>query len=98
MKALGIACLIVCLISVFVAVERYMTNGLRVVYANIGVERDRIPEWEMKMLTNGLEARPLQNGGSNLLEPVMPTITLYAGFFALLSGVTGVVLLMKSKT
>jgi hypothetical protein len=99
MKSLGIACLVICVTCVFVAVERYTTNAWRV-----GLNSDIIRRSEtnstvhVKMLTGELDARITGNGSLSWLEPVTPTITVYAGFFALLSGVGGIVLLVKSKT
>jgi hypothetical protein len=79
LKVVGILCLVICLICLFVAVERYRTNA-----ENVRIIRTQgwgpIPEmvrWESR---EGI-----------------PVATQYAVFFALLSGIGGGVLLLKSE-
>jgi hypothetical protein len=83
MKVAGIACLIICLICLFVAVERYQANANAVHAANA---------------MNSAFGHGFFQGMTGDMTPATPTATLYAGFFALLSGIGGVVLLMKSSS
>jgi hypothetical protein len=93
LKALGVACLLVCGLCVFVAVERYVTNASRV--RSIGVGES---EGSIRLVTGEIEAVCRgSRDGVLLLEPVTPTMTLYAGLFAAISGIGGIVLLKRSK-
>ncbi len=79
-RMLGFACLIVCLVCLFIGAERYYANANNVKAMNeFGRAMGAIP-------------------GEMRLTPGVPTATVYAGFFALLSGVGGTILLIKSKT
>lgn len=82
MRVLGIVALVVCAVCVFVAIERYQTNAKNVRAMNQG---------------------PIRMPGGGTLEtnfevfkPATPAATKYAIFFALISGVGGVVLLVMS--
>ncbi len=90
MKVTGIVCLVVCIICVFGAVERYMANAriVRIVTDN----GHAFPSRE------DLLNRATMISGDHGWEPGIPPIALYAGFFALLAGVGGCVLLVKSKS
>ena len=80
MKVIGIVCLVVCAVCVFVAIERYNTNASNVRAMN-----------ELQQ-TSGLGG--MMGGGK--LEPATPAATKYAAFFAALSGLGGVILLVLS--
>ena len=81
MKIVGIVALVVCAICIFVAIERYQTNANNV-----------------KTVKKLAQSTPL-SGMMNLEEtgPGIPAATKYAAVFAMLSGVGGAVLLVKSK-
>jgi len=80
MKPLGITLLVVAAICVFVAVERYNTNANNVRAIN---------------QMNGSSPFGGALGGGNL-EPATPTETKYAAFFAVVTGIGGIVVLAKS--
>jgi len=80
MKIVGIACLVVTVICIFVAVERYQANA-RNVRAMSQFQRSS-PLGGM-MGTMGLD-----------MKPATPGATKYAIFFAVLSGVAGVAFLI----
>ena len=73
MKVAGIACLVVCAICIFVAVERYQANANAVN--------------AMNSMGRGFLGAPGLPGSSGMpgmpgnLTPATPTATLYAGFF-----------------
>ena len=81
MKIAGIVCLVVCVVCVFVAIERYNANAQSVRAINRLQENSPLNDMGF-----GLEMRP-----------TMPAATKYAIFFALLSGVGGGVLIYLSK-
>lgn len=80
-RAIGIGCLVICVISAFVAWERYQNNAAQVAAANQMMQSSPLGGM-MQQMTGGAE-----------LEPGMPTISKYALAVALLSGVGGVVAL-----
>ena len=81
MKIAGIVCLVVCVVCIFVAIERYNANAQSVQAIN-NLQRNS----PLNDMGFGLE-----------MKPTMPAATKYAIFFALLSGVGGGVLLYMSK-
>ena len=80
MKVLGIVCLVICAVCVFVAIERYNTNADSVRAMN---------SFRQSSPLGGMI------GGGNL-KAATPAATKYALLFAALSGVGGVVLLVLS--
>ena len=99
MKLGGIVCGVICVICIFIAIERYSTNAGNVRAINalqqsphlrpIMPGGNKMPEVAMKAL-----GRSTRRGQ---LEPAMPTATKYAIFFAVLSGIGGGVLFVKSE-
>jgi len=81
MKVLGIVCLVICAVCIFVAIERYNTNAGNVRAMN--AFRQSSPMGGMM-------------GGGNM-RPATPAATKYALLFAVLSGVGGAVLLVQSS-
>ena len=81
MKVIGIVCLVICAVCIFVAIERYNTNAGNVRAMN--AFRQSSPLGEMV-------------GGVNM-KPATPAATKYALLFAVLSGVGGAVLLVQSS-
>lgn len=79
MKIVGIVCLVVCVICIFLAIERYRANANSVRFMNT-LQR----------------STPLGDMGVNM-KPGVPAVTKYALFFAVISGVGGGILLVKSK-
>ena len=79
-KVLGIVCLVVCAICVFVAIERYSANSSNVRAINSFQQSTGLGE---------------MMGGAEL-KPATPAATKYALLFAVLSGIGGVVLLVQS--
>lgn len=81
MKIAGIAALVICVICIFIAVERYQNNAdsVRAMNQFTGSSpfSGMMPQMEMK--------------------PATPAATKYALFFAAISGIGGIVLLVKSK-
>ena len=81
MRIVGIVCLVICAICVFVAVERYQANAGNV-----------------RAMNAMRQSSPLGGMMGNVqMKPATPAATKYAMLFAVLSGVPGVVLLVKSK-
>ena len=80
MKSAGIACMVICVICLFVAVERYNTNANNVHAFNS--TRQSTPLGGMF--------------GQGDFKPATPAAAKYALFFALLSGAGGGVLLSRS--
>ncbi|MBI9016567.1 MAG: hypothetical protein JEZ07_04815 [Phycisphaerae bacterium] len=81
MKTLGIVCLVICAICIFVAVERYQSNA------------DSVNA--MNSMMNSLPLGGMMGRGP--VKPATPAATKYAIFFALITGVSGAVLLVKSN-
>ena len=82
MKVLGIVCLVVCAVSLFVAIERYNTNANNVRAMNAFQSSSPIGDLM---------------GGAVSLKAATPAAAKYGIFFAALSGIGGAVLLAKSK-
>ncbi len=81
MKILGIVALVVCAICIFVAVERYQANANNV-----------------KAMNQIGQSSPLSGMmGVGEMKPVTPAASKYAIVFALVCGIGGGVLLVKSK-
>ena len=80
MKILGIVCLVICVVCVFVAIERYSTNA-----GNVRA---------MNQMQKSLPFGRMLGGGN--MEPATPTATKYALLFAVISGIGGAVFLVKS--
>jgi predicted membrane protein len=80
MKVFGIVCLVICAVCIFVAIERYSANANNV-----------------RAINAFQQFSPLgvMMGGGNI-KPATPAVTKYALLFAALSGIGGVVLLVKS--
>jgi len=81
MKVVGIVAMVVCLVCVFVAVERYNANAKNVRAMN-QIKRSS----PLGGMMGGME-----------MKPATPAATKYALFFAVLSGAGGAVLLVMSK-
>jgi hypothetical protein len=83
MKIVGIVALVICVVCIYVAIERYQTNANNVramnQFTGSSPFSTMMPQMQMEM------------------KPAMPAITKYAIVFALISGIGGVVLLIKSK-
>lgn len=82
MKIAGIACLVVCAVCVFVAIERYSANA-----DNVRAMNQMRQSMPMGNMLGGVE-----------MKPATPAATKYALLFAVLSGVGGAVLLVKSSS
>ncbi len=85
MKLLGIVCLVICAVCVFVAIERYQTNAKNVRAVN--------------QMRNASPMGGMMNqmiGGSDM-KPATPAATKYAMVFAVIAGVGGAVCLVKSQ-
>ena len=81
MKILGIVALVVCAICIFVAIERYQTNA-----NNVNA---------MNQLGRSTPLSGMMGVGQ--MKSGTPAATKYAAIFAVVSGVGGAVLLVKSK-
>ena len=98
MKLGGIVCGVICVICIFIAIERYSTNAGNVRAINalqqsphlrpIMPGGNKMPEVAMKAL-----GRSTRRGQ---LEPAMPTATKYAIFFAVISGIASGIFFVKS--
>jgi hypothetical protein len=99
MKIGAIVCGVICVICIFIAIERYSTNAGNVRAINALRELphlrplmpggNKMPEVAMRAL--GRSTRRDQ------LEPAMPTATKYAIFFAVISGIGGGILFARSE-
>lgn len=85
MKLLGIVCLVICAVCVFVAIERYQTNAKNVRAMN-----------QMRN-SSPLGGMMTQVTGQGQLKPATPAATKYAMVFALIFGAGGTVCLVKSQ-
>jgi hypothetical protein len=85
MKILGIVCLIVCAVCVFIAFERYQTNANNVQAMN---------QFRNSSPLGGMMS---EMTGQSQMKPATPAATKYAIVFALIAGAGGVVLLIKSQ-
>ncbi len=81
LRGSGIACLILCVICLFVAFERYNTNAANVEAMN---------SLQQSSPLGGMM-------GEVALEPAMPAAAKYALLFAALFSVGGTVLLVRSR-
>ena len=81
MMIAGIVCLVVCVICIFVAIERYNANANSV---------RAVQNFQRNSPLGGMVQ------GMNI-KPATPAATKYAIFFALISGVGGGVLIYMSK-
>jgi hypothetical protein len=80
LKIFGIACLVICAICVFVAIERYSTNAGNVRAIN---------SLQQSSPFGGMP-------GVGQMEPATPTATKYALLFAAITGIGGAVMLVQS--
>ena len=80
-KLSGMICLVICVICLFVAVERYNTNANNV--------------RGMNALRQSSPFGGMLGGGE--MKPATPAATKYALLFAVLSGIGGTVLLVQSR-
>ncbi|NQV35609.1 MAG: hypothetical protein HQ515_23140 [Phycisphaeraceae bacterium] len=85
MKLLGVVCLILCAICVFIAFERYQTNANNVQAMN---------QIQNSSPLGGLMS---EMTGQSQMKPATPAATKYAIVFALIAGAGGAVLLIKSQ-
>ena len=83
MKLLGIACLVICAICLFVAIERYQTNANNVRAMN---------QFRNSSPIGGMLG---EMTGQGQMRPATPAATKYALLFALISGTGGGILLAK---
>ncbi len=85
MKLVGIVCLIICAVCIFVAFERYQTNAKNV--------------QAMNQFRNSSPLGGMMNEmtGQSQMKPATPAATKYAMVFALIAGAGGAVLLAKSQ-
>jgi hypothetical protein len=89
MKLIGIVCLVISVVCVFIAVERYQSNAKQVRGMN------------QMMNQSSSQFGGLMNqmpGGRVKLKAGTPGATKYALFFAVVSGIAGGVLLVISQT
>jgi hypothetical protein len=84
LKILGIVCLVICGICLFIAVERYQDNASKV---------NAMKEMGSDL---GIPGGGLLGGAD--IQPATPTATKYAAFFGLLFAVGGAIFLWKSAT
>jgi hypothetical protein len=80
MKIAGIACLVICAVCIFVAIERYNTNA-----GNVRA---------MNALQQSSPLGEIMGGGN--MKPATPVATKYALLFAAISGIGGALLLVQS--
>jgi hypothetical protein len=85
MKLLGIVCLVICAVCVFVAFERYQTNANNVQAMN---------QFQNSSPLGGMMS---EMTGQTQMKPATPAATKYALVFALIAGAGGAVLLTKSQ-
>ena len=84
MKVCGIIALCICVICLFVAVERYRSNA------------NNVRAMNHLQQSSPLGSMMGQMTGQTQFKPATPAATKYALFFALISGAGGGVLLAKS--
>jgi len=85
MKLIGVVCLVICAICVFIAFERYNTNANNVQAMN---------QFQNSSPLGGMMS---EMTGQSQMKPATPAATKYAIVFALIAGVGGAVLLTKSR-
>jgi len=81
MKIVGIVCLVVCAVCVFIAIERYQANA-----GNVRA---------MNAMRQSSPFGGMMGGGQ--MKPATPAATKYALLFAAISGIGGVVLLVMGS-
>ena len=86
MKIAGIVCIVICVICVFVAIERYQANA-----KNVKAMNSMMGQVSSSF---GGEMGIIGGGG---VKPATPAATKYALLFAVVTGVAGGVLLVKSQ-
>jgi hypothetical protein len=105
MKLGAIVCGVICLICIFIAIERYNTNAdnvraMNAVRKSIQGRRvmnggNEIPGAAMEALERSTRLGQEMGGGE--LTPAMPTASKYAIFFAVVFGISGAILFVKSQ-
>lgn len=85
LKVLGIVCLVICAVCIFVAVERYNDNASKVRAMN------------QMQNSSPLGGMMREMTGQTELKPATPAATKYALVFAALTGIGGVVLLVAGR-
>ena len=85
MKLIGVVCLVICAICVFISFERYNTNANNVQAMN---------QFQNSSPLGGMMS---EMTGQSQMKPATPAATKYAIVFALIAGVGGAVLLTKSR-
>lgn len=88
MKLIGIVCLVISVICVFIAVERYQSNAKQVRGMN------QMMNQTSSQFVGLMNQMP---GGRANFKAGTPPATKYALFFAVVSGIAGGVLLVKSQ-
>jgi len=81
MKIVGIVCLVVCAVCIFIAIERYQTNA------------DNVRAMNAMQQSSPLGG--MMGGGE--MTPATPAATKYALLFAAISGIGGVALLIMAS-
>jgi len=94
MKMAGIACLVICAICLFAAMERYNSNAANVNAMNAFRQSSPLRQITVTLGNTSVSGLP---SGFQKMKPATPAATKYALLFALLSGVGGSVLLGKCK-
>lgn len=84
MKLIGIVCLVLCAVCLYIAFERYQTNANNVRAMNQFQNSSPVGGM-MRQMTGQVE-----------MKPSTPAATKYALLFALISGIGGGVLVAKS--
>ncbi|MBN1818575.1 MAG: hypothetical protein JW828_14525 [Sedimentisphaerales bacterium] len=82
LMVIGVVCLVICAVLVFVAAERYQTNANNVRAMN---------QMQQNSPVGGM------GGMLGPMKPATPAATKYAGAGAALSGIVGVTLLAMSR-
>jgi len=85
MKILGIVCLVICAVCAFIAFERYQANANNVQAMN---------QFQNSSPLGGMMS---EMTGQSQMKPATPAATKYALVFALITGASGAVLLVKSQ-
>ena len=88
MRIVGVICLIICAACIFVGIERYQANAGQVQALNTIGESGPF---------KGVMSDMKGMMGDVKMTPGIPTITKYAIFLGLISGIGGVVLLVKGR-
>ncbi len=84
-KVLGIVALVLCVVCIFIAIERYHNNAEKVEAIN-----------QMRQSSPFGGVMPGMPGMQGEMKAAIPAATKYAGFFAILFGVGGIVLLVMA--